>query len=405
MTDYSNLDQPLLLQFIFYPRKDFTPCPENGFDLPVRVGDGVSISCRFYMGHHGWPWILFFHGNGEVVSDYDGISPLYHQKEMNLVVADYRGYGASTGAPTLTDLVQDAHVIFKEVKEELSRKNLQKDLWVMGRSLGSISALELAYHHQEEMKGLIIESGFPSVVRIMFHLGMPAHGMGLEKMDQECLERIEKIFLPTLILHGEQDSLVPLENARDIYRHLGTRDKKLLVIPSATHNDIMLVGIKDYFQAIRQFMDDAVGGHMTERRKGKRYVVPEIYREYITFKFNPERRFFTSSSKAGSGAAEWVNRDADKFVTMELLDFSSHGIRFKSPLGVPVDSAMECLISAPKSLTKEVPFTVKIKYCIQDDPHEEYLIGAEIIETSNKVWFEVFSNVHDFIKKRIGKIY
>jgi len=144
---------------------------------------------------------------------------------------------------------------------------------------------------------------------------------------------------------------------------------------------------------------------MTERRKGKRYAVPEIYREYITFKVNPERRFFTSPSKAGLGAAEWVIKDSGKFVTMELLDFSSKGIRFKSPLEVSVDSAMECLISAPKSLTKEVPFIVKIKYCSQDEPDEGYLIGAEIIETSDKIWFDIFSNVHDFIKKRIGKIY
>jgi hypothetical protein len=255
MIDYSSLDQPFLLQFIFYPRKDFTPCPRNGFDLSVWVGNGASISCRFYMGHHEWPWILFFHGNGEVVSDYDEISPLYHQKKINLVIADYRGYGASTGTPTLTDLAQDAHTVFKEVREELSRRNLRKDLWVMGRSLGSISALELAYHHQEEIKGLIIESGFPSVVRIMFHLGIPAQGMGLEKIDQGCLERIKKIFLPTLIIHGEQDSLVPLENAKDIYQHLGAREKELLVIPSATHNDIMIVGFIDYFNALQHFIE------------------------------------------------------------------------------------------------------------------------------------------------------
>ena len=256
MIDYSSLDQPFLLQFIFYPRKDFTPCPGNAFDLSIVVGDSVSISCRFYTGHREWPWILFFHGNGEVVSDYDEISAFYHQKKTNLIVADYRGYGASTGTPTLTHLAQDAHVIFKEVGEELSRRNLRKDLWVMGRSLGSISAVELAYHHQEEIKGLIIESGFPSVVRIMSHLGIPARAMGLEKIDQECLERIKKIFLPTLVIHGDHDSLVPLENAKAIYQHLGTQEKKLLVIPSATHNDIMLVGFKDYFNAIQQFIEN-----------------------------------------------------------------------------------------------------------------------------------------------------
>jgi len=255
MTDYSLIDNPSLLRFIFYPRQDFTFCPKNAFDFSVEVGDGASIFCRFYMGHHEWPWILFFHGNGEVVSDYDEISPFYHQKKINLVVADYRGYGVSSGIPTLTDLAQDAHVIFKKVREELSRRNLRKDLWVMGRSLGSISALELAYHYQAEMKGLIIESGFPSVVRIMTHLGVPAYGTDLEKIDQECLERIKKISLPSLIIHGEQDWLVPLQNGKDIYQNLGTKEKEFLVIPSATHNDIMLVGFKEYYNALQRFIE------------------------------------------------------------------------------------------------------------------------------------------------------
>jgi pimeloyl-ACP methyl ester carboxylesterase len=170
-------------------------------------------------------------------------------------VADYRGYGVSSGIPTLTDLAEDAHDIFKQVRENLSRRNLQKDLWVMGRSLGSISAFELAYHYQEDIKGLIIESGFPSVARIIIHLGMPANGMGLEKIDQECLERIEKISVPSLIIHGDQDGLVPLENAKDIYQHLGTKEKELLIIPSATHNDIMLVGFKEYFSALQRFIE------------------------------------------------------------------------------------------------------------------------------------------------------
>ena len=255
MIDYSSLDQPLLRQFIFYPREDFTPCPKNAFDHFVRVADGVSISCRFYRGQDEWPWLLFFHGNGEVVSDYDEISAFYHQRKLNLVVADYRGYGASGGTPTLTDLFKDAHLIYKEVTGELSRRNLRKNVWVMGRSLGSISGLELAYHYQNEMRGLILESGFPSVVRILSHLGIPVQGPGLEKIDRECLERIKKIFLPVLIIHGERDSLVPLENAREIYRHLGTKEKELLIIPSATHNDILAVGFKDYFEAIQHFVE------------------------------------------------------------------------------------------------------------------------------------------------------
>ncbi|MGB9627724.1 MAG: alpha/beta hydrolase [Thermodesulfobacteriota bacterium] len=251
--DYSQIDQPFLLQFIFYPRQDFTPPPENGFDLPVWVEDQVSIYTRFYMGDPEWSWILFFHGNGEVVSDYDGIAPYYHQISLNLIVADYRGYGLSNGVPTLTDLAKDCHLIFQGVKEELLRRNLRGDLWVMGRSLGSISAIELAYHHQDSIKGLIIESGFPSVVRIMTHLGMPAFGMDLKRIDQGCLEMIQRISLPTLIIHGEEDQLVPLENAEDLFHHLGAKEKEFLIIPGATHNDIMLVGFYIYFETIKRF--------------------------------------------------------------------------------------------------------------------------------------------------------
>jgi pimeloyl-ACP methyl ester carboxylesterase len=255
MVDYSPLDQPALLRFIFYPRKDHTSCPANAFDISVPVGEDASISCRFYMGNREWPWILFFHGNGEVMSDYDDISPIYHQKRMNLVVADYRGYGASTGLPTLTDLAHDCHVIFNEAKRELAGRGLRNDLWIMGRSLGSISAIELGYRHQQEIKGLVIESGFPSVVRIITHLGMPADRLDFEEIDRGCLEMIEKIYLPALIIHGEQDTLVPYKNAEDLYRHLGGAEKELLTIPSATHNDIMLVGFKEYFGTLQRFVE------------------------------------------------------------------------------------------------------------------------------------------------------
>jgi pimeloyl-ACP methyl ester carboxylesterase len=252
--DYSLADHPSTLRFIFYPREDVTPCPENAFDLQVPVGSHAAIACRFHVGHQEWPWILFFHGNGEVVSDYDEVASVYHEKKLNLAVADYRGYGASSGVPTLSDLVRDAHALFEATKKALSEKGFRSDLWVMGRSLGSISALELAFHHPGELKGVIIESGFPSVVRIITHLGVPAPGIPLEAIDQACLEMIQKTVVPTLVIHGERDTLVPLKEAEELYRHLGTKEKELVIIPGATHNDIFYVGFQKYFETIQQFV-------------------------------------------------------------------------------------------------------------------------------------------------------
>jgi alpha-beta hydrolase superfamily lysophospholipase len=255
MPDYSQIDHSPLIGFLFYPRRDFTPCPQGAFDFFVPVDQGVSISCRFYVRDKSWPQILYFHGNGEVVSDYDEIAPFYHARRINLIVADFRGYGASDGSPTFTNLVQDAHRILGAVKEELSQKGIPPDLWVMGRSMGSLSALELADHYPNQMKGLVVESGFASVTRLIKHLGLPAHGIDLEPIEQERMNRIRKISVPALILHGEFDNLVPLQEAKDLYENLGTAQKKLVIIPKADHNNILFADPEQYFGAIQKFIE------------------------------------------------------------------------------------------------------------------------------------------------------
>jgi len=89
---------------------------------------------------------------------------------------------------------------------------------------------------------------------MIIHLGISADGFDLKKIDRGCLEMIKEIHIPSLIIHGEEDTLVPIENARDLYEHLGTKEKELLVIPSATHNDVLIVGFTDYFDALQRLI-------------------------------------------------------------------------------------------------------------------------------------------------------
>ena len=255
MPDYREIDNSPALSYIFYPRSAHNKPPPNAFDKSIPVDEDEAITCRFYKGNDRWPWIVFFHGNGEVVSDYDNIAPFYTKCELNLVVADYRGYGASSGSPTLTYLVHDAPILFKAIKEELSRRDQREDVWLMGRSLGSISALELAYHYPDQIKGLIIESGFPSITRLILHLGIPAGAIELEPMYEACISMVRKITIPTLIIHGEYDVLVPLREAEDLYNEIGAKDKELVIISGADHNDIMFVGFDEYFGAIQRFIE------------------------------------------------------------------------------------------------------------------------------------------------------
>jgi len=255
MPDLSLIDQPHILAFFFYPRQDYNKCPDNAFDFLVPVEKDISISCRFYAGDKTWPSILYFHGNGEVAFDYDGIAPFYHHKKINLVVADYRGYGRSQGSPTFANMQKDAHALLKATKEELSRRGFQENLlWVMGRSLGSVSALELAFHYPLEIRGMIIESGLVSIVKAIRSLGLSSEDTDLKPLEQESLAELSNISLPALIIHGEHDEIVPLRSAELLFRYLGSSEKFVVTIPFAEHNDVMFVDPEKYFGAIHNFI-------------------------------------------------------------------------------------------------------------------------------------------------------
>lgn len=254
MADFAPIDNSPLIRFLFYPRGDFTPCPEGASDFFVEVEENTFIHCRLYQKNPAWPIILYFHGNGEVVSDHDEIAPWYHRQRVNLLVADYRGYGKSTGYPNFSNLIKDAHRIFQATHDKLGQLNLSAGLWIMGRSMGSISALELAYHYPEKIKGMIIESGFASVSRLIRHLGLPTKGLDLEPIEKERIELIRRITTPTLIIHGEYDNLIPLAEAKDLFALLGSPFKKLVIIPKADHNNILFTNLDLYFDSIRDFI-------------------------------------------------------------------------------------------------------------------------------------------------------
>lgn len=250
---YSAIDNSSLLRLLFYPRRQHSKPPDGAFDLQVRMADGLYIVCRAYRGSEGNPWIIYFHGNGEVVSDYDGIAPLYTNRGLNLLVADYRGYGASDGNPTFTDMVKDAGAIFDYAYDRVPGDGQKSDWYVMGRSLGSISALELAANYSERLKGVIIESGFISVANLIRHLDLPSPG-DLSALEKEYRRLTGTIKLPALIIHGEQDRLVPLRQGQELFEALGTEQKKMFPIPRADHNDIMFIDSNKYMEAITNFV-------------------------------------------------------------------------------------------------------------------------------------------------------
>jgi fermentation-respiration switch protein FrsA (DUF1100 family) len=250
------LDHPAILRALFHPRRDppGLPVPHHARPVRVPVEPGISLGGRLYIASDDAPSILYFHGNGEIASDYDTIAPLFTDLGLNLLVMDYRGYGASDGTPTATNLAADAVTVFGETGRLLRDCGLTGErLFVMGRSLGSAPAIQVALHAGETIAGLIIESGFAHTLPLLQTLGVRIEGATEERDGFGNLRKIAQIEVPTLLIHGEADWLIAVSNGRALFQDSGATQKWLVTIPRAGHNDLLWIGRTTYMEAIRRF--------------------------------------------------------------------------------------------------------------------------------------------------------
>ena len=261
--DLSCLDTLGVLEIIFplaysplYTSEYFQAAPATQSSLFIEVEKSIQIGVEFWSVDKAATTILFFHGNGETAADYEYTSSLYNACGINLFFADYRGYGASGGKPTVSNMLSDSFTVFLGVRDFLQKEGFSQTLFVMGRSLGSMPAIELAYHYADEIRGLIIESGSANNFRRLCQNLKVNIDRKLFDQDSLFLNKVKigQIKKPTLIIHSEMDELVPLEEGKELFACSGSPQKRFLIISGAGHNNIMMVDEELYFGAIQKFI-------------------------------------------------------------------------------------------------------------------------------------------------------
>jgi pimeloyl-ACP methyl ester carboxylesterase len=269
-SDYSCLDRPEVLAFLFHPRPEpgasGTPAPEAEARVPgtsdvlIPVADAAVVGARLHLADPAGPSILFFHGNGEIVADYDDLGPRYNRMGINFLAADYRGYGRSTGRPTVTAMMHDCHAVLAFVGDWIAGHGFSGPLFAMGRSLGSASALELADSHPDRLSGLILESGFACAGPLLQLLGVDPEAIGFrEEAGFRHIDKIARCTKPLLIIHAEFDHIIPFSDGRKLFDACPSPQKRLLKIPGADHNSIFMAGLGEYLAAIRETVFSAGG--------------------------------------------------------------------------------------------------------------------------------------------------
>jgi len=171
---------------------------------------------------------------------------------VNFLPVDYRGYGRSSGEPSITAMMRDCHVIFEFTRKWLETNGYTASIIAMGRSLGSASALELASHYRDRIDGLIVESGFAFGGPLLQLIGLNLDAIGFrEEKSFRNLEKIRNWDKPALIIHAEYDHIIPFSEAQALYDTCPSKAKTLLKIPGANHNDIHAVGLTEYMREVK----------------------------------------------------------------------------------------------------------------------------------------------------------
>lgn len=260
--DYAVLDHPEIVGLLFHPRPEWSGAPslEGSEKLTIPVDKGIYIGATLHFAAKSAPIILYFHGNGEIVSDYDELGPLYTRMGINFFPVDYRGYGRSNGTPSVSAMLQDSHKIFIWVQKWLREEGYTGPIIIMGRSLGSASVLELISHYENEVDGLIIESGFANIIPLLRLVGIDIERLGIsDKDDLQHIEKVRDVKKPVLIIHAEYDHIIPFSDGQALYRACNSPEKRFLKIPGANHNTIFAVGMDEYLREVRRLVFETIG--------------------------------------------------------------------------------------------------------------------------------------------------
>jgi len=258
----------MVAMIAFHPRKsEMNAAPVGEMrDGTIALADGSSLGYRLYgrppLEDGSLPTVLVFHhGNAELATDFEGFTEPLHALGCALLVVDYRGFGWSTGTASIKKLSPDADEVaaaLPKLLEEHSLSGAPLVLW--GRSIGATSTVQLAVAHGDMFKGLIVESGLmdinslPMVQQMSFMLpGGPALLTHLPD-PLGTLDKLERVTIPALVMHGDQDEIVPVSQGQECHSRITSAEKTLKIFAGAGHNNVQSSHQEEYNEAFGTFI-------------------------------------------------------------------------------------------------------------------------------------------------------
>lgn len=242
----------LLNSLLYFPSRQFLAQPADlgldAEDVVFETEDGETL--------HGW-WfrtgaislghVLLCHGNAGNVGDRLLHARLLTDAGFDVLSFDYRGYGKSTGSPTEEGTYHDARAALRALARQEGVD--PKRVFYIGESLGGGVAVALA--REAPPRGLVLLSAFTSV-RDMARRHYPIIPAPLVPDAYPSLQRIRALEAPLLVMHGDRDEIVPVEQGKALHE-AAPGPKRLHLFPGAGHNDLLSLAGREWAETIAEW--------------------------------------------------------------------------------------------------------------------------------------------------------
>lgn len=237
---------------IYFPTRKLESTPEEiGLefeDVYFFSSDGIRLNGWYIPARESRATVLFCHGNAGNISHRIEIIEMFSRLGLDVFIYDYRGYGKSQGSPNEEGLYIDAQAAYKYL---LDKRNLnEKSIVIYGKSLGGNIAIELC--SKVRPAALITDSAFTSAMDMGKKLFPFIPIRWFISVKYDALSRIKEITIPKLIIHSEDDEIIPFQHGKRLYE--ASPEPKEFYPMRGGHNEAVYLFREDFVKRIDAFL-------------------------------------------------------------------------------------------------------------------------------------------------------
>ena len=218
-------------------------------DVTLMTADGLRLAAWHVPARHGRATVLVANGNAGHRGLRAPLAAALAQHGLGVLLFDYRGYAGNPGSPTEDGFAHDVRAARAFLLNDADVR--PEALIYFGESLGAGVVVGLAAEHPPA--GLVLRSPFTSLADVgrAHYPFLPVRAL---RDRYPVLETISRVDVPTVVVLGTVDSIVPPEQSR-VVAAAAPGLRQLVEVVGADHNDVELLNGRELVRAVADLAD------------------------------------------------------------------------------------------------------------------------------------------------------